>query len=207
MNDIELEQKIRESMKTYDEEEKLTLRRIALNSYSRDFQSGWEEKYGEVIGTVYKNDGTILKSETFSNESEARQWAKETTIELFDQNKQEEYSVSIMWTSTTKMNFYDCEKMKKIRDERRRKHEILIKDNLIAEERFNRRASRWEEACKWASENGISVRMEKDGSIGHNRRETIVKKVIEKKKMTEWNELFPEFTITQEFINRYAGVI
>lgn len=200
MNESEIEKALESEMMNFDANDPKTMKWMALERYGSEFRSGYEQIFSEVRGMVVSDDGTILESESFRTDDEAQSWAKEKIAELFDEGKQDVCSVRITWTETNNRTLFDSAKYRKVKAQRRETHESSYRHKLEREETFKHRATKWEEACLWCSQNGIRIRKEKDGSIGHNKRMTVIDKVIKANLVIEFNERFPEFRISDEYI-------
>ena len=200
MNESEIEKALESEMMYFDKNEPFTLKMRALERYGDEFHSGYVRSFGKVTGTVSTENGVILNSEEFDNDGEAKAWANRMIEKLFDEGQQENFSVSIEWTETNHRTLFDCAKYRETLAQRREVHESAYRHKLEREENFKLRADRWQQACMWCSQNGIRVRKEKDGTIAHNKRMTIIDKVIKADLVIEFNKEFPEFRISDEYL-------
>lgn len=197
MNENDIERRLKEEMEKFDAKEPSYLRTIAITD---GFTSGYSREFEEVIGEVSSDEDVILEFKHFKTETEAREWANEWIKRLCDEGKQEEFSVHIEWTEKNTRTVFDCSSYRKLKAKRREINESSIREKIIQETNRQKRIDRWQEACLWASKNGIRVRKEKDGSIGHNKRVTIVDKIIKANLVKQFNDEFPEFAISDEYL-------
>lgn len=205
MNEDELNKAVESEMMSYDAMESNQLKYMALSRYSDEFKADYDHEYRDVRGMVICGD-KIPEIETFKTESDARTWAKKKIAQLFDEGNQDLCSVKIEWTEKTSVITFDCSQYREVKAQRRIAYKNSYRQKLINEENFKKRSSRWEQACIWCSQNGIRVQKEKDGSIGHNNRTTIVDKIVKADLVKKFNAEFPEFTISDDYLRTIGRV-
>ena len=138
-------------------------------------------------------EGNVIKMAVYDKVT-----GKGTTISdlidwIFDQGKEREWFISYIRNVTEERTVFDPDLIT-AEIERETAECQKRKDHLISEIRRKRaHYDRWNEACKWAKDNGV-----KYISSRYNRFSTVRRNVIEAGKIEEWNALFPEFRIISE---------
>lgn len=111
---------------------------------------------------------------------------------IFDNNKEKEWFLEKYEHIETTRTYYDPDLMQDKVDKWLSQINDQEKDSIREAEERDKHRQRWQEACKWAKDHGVKY-------IGRvNRFTTVRRNVIEAGLVEEWNELYPEWKITDE---------